>query len=96
MKQISELKCILSEYLPWNKARLDCFTRMLLALFVTRTVNLSEMAVAMISRTEISSRYKRLQRFFRYFQIDYDLIAQFIFNLFFSGKQIYLTIDRTN
>ncbi len=46
MKRISELQDILSENLSWNKARLDCFVKMLLALFVVRTVNLSEIAVA--------------------------------------------------
>lgn len=96
MKETSELTSILGEYLFWNKARLDCFSRMLLALFAARTVNLSELAVTMFSQAEIASRYKRLQRFFRGFHIDYDVVAKFIFNLFFSGKPVYLTIDRTN
>lgn len=96
MKEVSELQSMLEKFLFWNKARLACFTRMLLALFVARTVNLSEIAVAMISRAEVASRYKRLQRFFRGFRVDYNALAKFIFNLFFSGKKIYLTIDRTN
>ncbi|KTC86730.1 hypothetical protein [Legionella brunensis] len=56
MNKISELKRTLCENLPWNKARLDCFTRLLLALFVVRTVNLSEIAVAFASKAEVSSR----------------------------------------
>lgn len=95
-KEVSELKGILSQYFVWNKARLDCFTRMLLALFVARTVNLSEIAVVMASSAAISSRYKRLQRFFSQFRMDYNVIACFIFKLFFSDQKIYLTIDRTN
>lgn len=96
MNKISELKKILKQNLNWNKARVECFTRMLLALFNVKMVNLSEMAVAFVSRAEISSRYKRLQRFFRNFKIDYVTLARWIFKLFFNGKQIYLTIDRTN
>ncbi|KTD32923.1 transposase [Legionella nautarum] len=97
MNKISELKSILGENLPWNKARLDCFVKMLLALFVVRTVNLSEIAVAFSSKAELSSRYKRLQRFFAQFKIDYTIFARLIFKLFFSNTQkIYLTIDRTN
>jgi hypothetical protein len=97
MNKISELKKILSENLTWNKARLDCFVRMLLALFVVRTVNLSEIAVAFYSKAQVTSRYKRLQRFFAHFEMDYTLIARFIFKLFFSeGQKVYLTIDRTN
>lgn len=97
MDKISELKRIIGENLSWNKARLDCFVRMLVALFAVRTVNLSEIAVAFSSKAEINSRYKRLQRFFAQFKIDYTTIARFIFKLFFSDNQkIYLTIDRTN
>jgi hypothetical protein len=97
MNKISELKGILSENLSWNKARLDCFARMLLALFVVRTVNLSEIAVAFSSKSHVSSRYKRLQRFFAKFHMDYTVIARLIFRMFFSESQkIYLTIDRTN
>ena len=97
MNRISELKTILGENLSWNKARLDCFVRLLLALFIVRTVNLSELAVAFASKASVNSRYKRLQRFFRYFNMDYTHLACLLFKLFFSPtQQIYLTIDRTN
>jgi len=96
MNCISELNEILKQHFIWNKARLDCFTRMLLALFVARTVNLRELAVAMNSSAMVSSRYMRLKRFFWEHRFNYDLIAKLIFNWFFQGKKIYITIDRTN
>jgi hypothetical protein len=97
MDKISELKGILGEKLCWNKARLDCFVRMLIAIFVVRTVNLSEVAVAFSSKAAVSSRYKRLQRFFGKFNIDYTVFAKLIFKIFFCNTQkIYITIDRTN
>jgi hypothetical protein len=96
MNKVSELKRILGENFVWNKARLDCFARMLLALFSVRTVNLSEIAVAFAAKAEIDSRYKRLQRFFRHFKIDYADLARWIFKLFLADRQIYLTVDRTN
>lgn len=96
MSKVSELKRILGENFVWNKARLDCFSRMLLALFSVRTVNLSEIAVAFAAKAEINSRYKRLQRFFRHFEIDYAILAKWIFKLFLANRQIYLTVDRTN
>jgi len=96
MNKISELKKILSENFDWNKARLDCFARMVLALFSVRTVNLSEMSVAFTSRSKTSSRYKRLQRFFRNFKIDYTELAKWIFKLFLVDHKIYLVVDRTN
>lgn len=97
MNTISELRNILGEKFVWNKARLDCFARTLLALFAVRTVNLSELAVAFPSAAEIGSRYKRLQRFFRFFKIDYVVIAKGLFRLFFEKESsVYLLIDRTN
>ena len=97
MKHINELERSLNDYFGWNKARMNCFAKMLLALFVVCSVNLSKLAVAFSSEAKIESRYKRLQRFFALFDIDMDKVAKFIFNLYFKDKEkIYLTIDRTN
>lgn len=97
MEHISELGSSLNVYFQWNKARITFFAQMLLALVVTRTVNLNKMACAILSDAEQTSRYRRLQRFFAEFPIDFDMIAGFIFQLFFiQGGKWYLTIDRTN
>ena len=96
MDKINELKAILGKNFAWNKARLDCFVRMLLAMFKVRTVNLSEMAVAFSSEASVDSRYKRLYRFFSQFKIDYDDLAKWLFQQFVLPEKFYLTIDRTN
>ena len=97
MDSLSEFKKILGQHFTWNKARLDCFTRILTALIAVRTVNLKEIATAFSSKkAKLASRYQRIKRFFSAFQLNYDLIAQFVFSLFFSGKKVYLTLDRTN
>lgn len=97
MEQVSELRASLNGCFQWNKARITCFVEMLLALIIVRTVNLNKIACAISSNTEQTSRYRRLQRFFADFSIDFDMIAGFIFQLFFiSGEKWYLTMDRTN
>lgn len=97
MEHISELSLILNKSFGWHKSRLDCFCGLLLALFIERTVNLGKLASSFFSKAEINSRYKRLQRFFRYFQMEQEQIARFIFKLFFTPQdKIYLTLDRTN
>jgi hypothetical protein len=58
MDRISELRKILGQNFVWNKARLDCFVRMLLAVFAARTVNLSEIATTFDSKADRDSRYK--------------------------------------
>lgn len=93
----SELASILGQELKWNKARLICFSLMILGLLASRTISLYKIAVVMDSQTQQSSRYKRIKRFFSKFSIDANTIARLIFKWFnFSGKKLYLTIDRTN
>lgn len=97
MEHISGLCKILNGYFGWNKARMTCFVQMLLALFTARSVNLSRLAAVMTDRASQLSRYRRMQRFFEKFQIDFDMIAGFIFRVFFtSGRKWKLTMDRTN
>ena len=51
----------------------------------------------MSSPADKASRYRRLQRFFAEVTIDFEMIASFIFRLFFVTNGCwYLTMDRTN
>ena len=83
MKLINALGNTTHKNLGWNKARISCLVRMLLALLITRTVNLNKLACAFDSDAKQLSRYRRLQRFFAEFPIDYDQIAQLLFGFFF-------------
>ena len=97
MDNISELKRILGQGLAWHKSRVDCFSKMLLALFTVSTVNLKKMALAMAGKAQANSHYRRLQRFFSQFEMSFDQVARWIFALFFSSTdKIYLCLDRTN
>ena len=97
MRDTSGLVKSLNGYLKWNKARATCFLNMLLGLFAVRTINLQEIALAFQGKAKVGSRYRRLQRFFATFSIDFTQIARWIFKLYFStGKKFYLIVDRTN
>ncbi|BCA94960.1 hypothetical protein TUM19329_13210 [Legionella antarctica] len=65
---------------------------------MVRSVNLSEIAVAMDgSKASIDSRYKRVYRFFAKFELYFIWIARWIYSLFFDDKtKVYIAIDRTN
>ena len=70
---------------------------MILSLIGVRTVNLREIAVAFAGDSKLDSKYRRLRRFIAYFNLDYSLIARWIFSLYFkNNEKVYLTIDRTN
>ena len=91
------LKQALGQHLDWHGARLDFLARFLLALFVVRTVNLAEIATAFSARAKPQSSYRRLQRFFQQFAIDYTQVAPLVVRLAGVGDgPWYLTMDRTN
>lgn len=97
MKHNSELISSLNKHFKWNKSRISCFAQMLLGLIAAETVNLQKIALAFSSKAEVSSRYRRLQRFFAFFEVDFVQVARWIFKLFFAHTdQYYLVIDRTN
>ena len=58
-------------------------------------MNLVELAQAFCTTAKPESNYKRLQRLFRQFSLDYDRLAQFVAGLV-PLLQLALTVDRTN
>lgn len=93
----SELSKSLKQHLSWNKCRIECFAKMVIALLTVRTVNLTEWASVFLTKANADSAYMRIKRFFRYFDLDGDTLAKLIFGLFgFSEGKWYLTLDRTN
>ena len=93
----NELAGILNGYFNWNKSRMDCFVGMLLSLIKVRTVNLTELSCGFTSNANLDSRYKRIKRFFKGFEIDFFRLASwviFFFNL--ERETLLLSMDRTN
>jgi transposase len=98
MFSINELKSILKPYFKIDNRRLDCLTQILIALITVRTVNLVEIAQAMINGGTFDARYKRLRRFFKEFTaFNFDVFSRFIAHFFLPvDKKWLLSLDRTN
>lgn len=60
-----------------------------------KTVNLVELATGLRSPAKTDSSYKRLQRFFRHFDLDYPLIARVVVALMEIPQPWVLSWDRT-
>jgi hypothetical protein len=58
MKPTNKLKEILAVNLSWDKRRIDCFVKMLIAIMAVQTVNLTRLANYMGEKSRISSRYR--------------------------------------
>lgn len=92
-----DLKAALSEHLPWHGARIGFLAQFLLALLKVRSVSLAELATGFGGKAKVESHYKRLQRFFRSFEIDQDSLARLLVRLVPVGDGPWrLTMDRTN
>jgi hypothetical protein len=85
----------LYDHFGWNLARTKCIAGLIVALIKVRTVNLVQLAIALPGRALKDSKYKRLQRLFRTFQIDFSSVALFIAAQLPDDKYL-ITMDRTN
>lgn len=97
MKLSEGLYEILKERLSWSKPRVECLVELVIALFRVQDVNLARLAVALEGESLVSSRYRRLQRFFAQMQLDADVLARLVVSIFgWWTQSFYLTLDRTN
>lgn len=95
MNHYSELKQALQPHLPWHGARLSFVALFLLALIKVKTVNLEQLSQGFGGRALQSSKYKRLQRFFRGFNLDYAVIARVVVDWMTIPQPWVLSLDRT-
>ena len=83
--------------LPWNRARITFLAHFILALVKVRTVNFAELAVAFAGNAKVASKYKRIQRFFRGFPVEFPAISKLIVQLLPIREFPWiLSLDRTN
>ena len=91
------LKAVLSEHLDWHGARLGFLAHFLLAILQVRTVNLAQVALGFGGNASEASSYKRLQRFFRSYELDEGTWARLLIHLLPNKPdQWLLSMDRTN
>lgn len=87
----------LRTHLIWHGARIGFLTQFLLAMLRVQTVNLAKLATAFEGKPQIDSHYKRLQRFLKDFDLDFDIWARLLTSLLPLGDESwFLTLDRTN
>ncbi|MFM7424357.1 MAG: hypothetical protein ACKO7W_05080 [Elainella sp.] len=95
MHQVTLIRQTLQPLLGWHGARISFLALFIVALFRTRTVNLSELAVAFVGKAQTQSHLKRLQRFFSHFELDYPILAKLVAALMDVPQPWTLSLDRT-
>jgi hypothetical protein len=96
MAQIRPLERTLALNVAWNKARINFLAKFLIALIQVRTVNLAQIASVFSGKATLDSNYKRIQRFFRAFDLSYSCIARFVVKLLGEPAPWVISIDRTD
>src|ERR1700755_239495 len=96
MADVRLLERTLADNLDWNKARINFLAKFLIALIQVCSVNLTQIAAVFPGRAKQASHYKRIQRFLRFFEISYGLIATLLVSLIAVPRPWVLTLDRTD
>ncbi len=95
MNQVNLLRQTLKPLLGWHGARLSFLALFIIALLRVKTVNLVELATGFRNHAKTDSNFKRLQRFFRDFDLDYSVVAQVIVGMMDIPQPWVLSTDRT-
>ncbi len=69
------LMLTLSSHLELGQSRVQTLSWLIIGLINARTVNLSHVASQFAGAAQVSSSYRRLQRFFQHVQLDGDWLA---------------------
>lgn len=97
MKQIyfNKLRATLQANFQWNKSRISFLTNFVTLMILTASVKLNRISLLMTG-AKSESNYRKIQRFFKLFQFDYNEYSRFILGLLSGYSKYYLVIDRTN
>ena len=96
MKEYRLLQDKLTDLLPWHQARIKFLAFLILGLLKAQTVNYMKLACKVPGQAKILSKYKRVQRFFRWLKMDFALFAKAIVKLMPLPDKWVLCLDRTN
>jgi hypothetical protein len=96
MQHTKALRDLLSEYLPWHATRLAFSASFLLALLRNKTVNFVTLSLDLNPEAQAESSYRRIQRFFKDFRIDRELIARLLLGLLPRKDGFVVIMDRSN
>jgi len=80
-KLTGTLTSTLSPHLALGKTRLQTLACLIIGLVNGRTVNLTHIATQFSGSAQVSSNYRRLQRFFQYVHLDGDWLAPCVIRL---------------
>lgn len=92
---INKLRSTLQFNFDWNKSRIKFLTDFVSLMILTSSVKLKRISLLMTG-AKSDSNYRKIQRFFKLFKMDYEEYSRFVLGLLSSQSKYYLVMDRTN
>jgi hypothetical protein len=86
----------LQAHFPWNKRRIELIAAFILTLLTLCTVNLSQLSGGINGRAKRASNYRRLQRFFKGFDLEQSRLAQLVLALLSERKRFLVSMDHAS
>jgi hypothetical protein len=91
---LTVFKAHFSGFLQLQRVRVICL--IINSLCKVRSVNFSKLSSGFDNQIDISSNYRRIQRFFAEVEIPMKLVSKLIFGLLPNNDSLILVLDRTN
>ena len=95
MHYVRSITNVLTNHLGWHRARLKFIARFQAALLKLQTANLSKIAVSLKGRVQVTSNYRRIQRFFSEYDIDFTALGSLLVHLLPQKGPYVAVLDRT-
>ncbi|MFA8450688.1 MAG: IS4 family transposase [Bacteroidales bacterium] len=80
----------------WNLSRVKFVSYLIISMHKTQSVSFVKLSQGIHNGSLLESNYRRIQRFFSQFDIDFKLIALLIYSLLPDKKKLRLSLDRSN
>jgi len=95
MTYVNDLTNVLSEHLPWHRARLKFIARFTSALLRLTPANLRKLALALKGSVGPASNYRRIQRFLSGYAMDFEALGRLLVCLLPQQPPYVVIVDRT-
>lgn len=93
---LKQLIKIIQVQLNCSNLRSEFIALFLTSLIKSRSVNLSDIACMFKVTNKFESNYRRIQRFFREYMMNFEKIGKMLISLLPTGTRYIVAIDRTN
>ncbi|MFA8450692.1 MAG: IS4 family transposase [Bacteroidales bacterium] len=92
----TDIRGKIKEATEWNLSRVKLVSYLIISMLKTQSVSFVKLSQGMDTKASVESNYRRIQRFFSEFDIDFKHISLLLFKLLPNKRPLRLSLDRSN